>query len=81
MEKRKIMIDKEKIDARIKMGKDAVNLPCPRCGNPMNPRLTLNALSRYYDGLHVCSDCGMAEALEQHAGQMLIPLEDWTIFK
>ena len=35
---------------------------CLRCGQPLDRRLVINALSRYAD-VHICEACGMDEAL------------------
>ena len=34
---------------------------CLRCGQPLDCRLVINALSRYAD-VHICEACGMDEA-------------------
>lgn len=52
---------------------------CPRCGRDSMDRVLLhNALSRQAD-LHICSDCGTAEAM---LDMMLnpLPLEQWAVF-
>ena len=51
--------------------------PCPRCGHhKMREPLVRNALSRYAR-VHICSDCGMEEALMDFAGQPPMPFTQW----
>ena len=58
---------------------DAENPPlCLRCGQRLDRRLVVNALSRYAD-VHICKSCGMNEALRDAYGQVL-PLRDWAAF-
>lgn len=55
---------------------------CPRCGKSnMNPVAIKNALSRRID-LYICSDCGMAEALED-AGifRTKCELNEWSYIR
>lgn len=43
---------------------------CPRCSGPMDSVITArNALSRKDNRTYVCSYCGSAEAMLQHAGE------------
>ena len=54
---------------------------CPRCGSvPLEETLAHNALSRHAYGVYVCSNCGMAEALEDYFG---VPnaILSWEVFK
>lgn len=56
------------------------HLPCPRCGrNTMKPEIATNALSRHADGVFICSDCGVREALLDVMNQKL-PLIQWAYF-
>ena len=55
------------------------NLRCPRCGQQMDEELCRNALSRRQKGLYICSDCGMAEAIEDYTG-CHTPLTEWAMF-
>lgn len=52
---------------------------CLRCGKPLHSRLVINALSRYAQ-VHICSDCGMDEALRDVYGFPL-PLSEWSAVK
>ncbi len=53
---------------------------CPRCGREsMDPVLLRNALSRYAD-LHICPDCGTAEAMLDMMNNPM-PLHEWATFK
>ena len=45
---------------------------CLRCGQPLDHRLVINALSRYAD-VHICEACGMDEALRD-ANRCPLPL-------
>lgn len=49
---------------------------CPRCGGQMNPKASLNALSRYRD-VHICAPCGTDEALRDFADNPL-PFREWA---
>ncbi len=52
---------------------------CPRCGREsMDSVLLRNAMSRHAD-LHICSDCGTAEAMLDMM-QNPLPLEQWAAF-
>ena len=53
--------------------------PCPRCGEQMDEELVHNALSRRQNGIYICSNCGMAEAIEDFVGCHM-PLEEWALF-
>lgn len=49
---------------------------CPHCGRqPLDPRDTLNALSRRDNQTYVCSGCGLIEALRQSVG-----LDPWPTY-
>lgn len=51
---------------------------CPRCGKRnMRLPLTTNALSRRVD-LYICSECGMAEALEDFATSSNNGVKGWV---
>lgn len=52
---------------------------CLRCGQSLNHRLMVNALSRYAD-VHICEACGMDEALRD-ANHCPLPLEEWAAVK
>lgn len=52
---------------------------CLRCGQPLNRRLMVNALSRYAD-VHICEACGMDEALRD-ANYCPLPLGEWAAVK
>jgi hypothetical protein len=63
-----------------KFAPDAVSPPlCPRCGRPLNERLSLNAWSRYAD-IYICNNCGMDEAMQDYRGAPL-PLSEWAAVK
>jgi len=47
--------------------------PCPRCGHKFDDEFS--ALSRLDNKTHICSDCGVAEALENWVG-VFIPNTD-----
>lgn len=48
---------------RTRFSPDATKPPlCLRCGQPLSPILSHNALSRYAD-VHICAACGMDEAM------------------
>ena len=48
---------------RTRFSPDATKPPlCLRCGQPLSPVLSHNALSRYAD-VHICAACGMNEAM------------------
>ena len=49
---------------------------CLRCGQPLDRRLVINALSRYAD-VHICEACGMDEALRD-ANRCPLPLTEWA---
>ena len=49
---------------------------CLRCGQPLDCRLVINALSRYAD-VHICEACGMDEALRD-ANRCPLPLTEWA---
>ena len=54
---------------------------CPRCGiNRLKPALHTNALSRYVEGVYVCDECGLSEALLDYMNNP-IPTEAWAIFQ
>ncbi len=54
---------------------------CPRCGiNRLKAALHTNALSRYVDGVYVCDECGLSEALLDYMNNP-IPTEAWAIFQ
>ena len=54
------------------------HMPCPRCGrDTMKPALVTNALSRHADGIYVCDDCGMREAMEDFLGNRA-RVDDWA---
>ena len=58
---------------------DAENPPlCLRCGQRLDRRLVVNALSRYAD-VHICETCGTDEALRDAYGEPL-SLWDWRAF-
>lgn len=40
----------------------AAPVVCPACGGAMDREKELNALSRYADGVRICSGCGVREA-------------------
>ena len=52
---------------------------CLRCGQPLDRRLVINALSRYAD-VHICEACGMDEALRD-ANRCPLPLTEWAAVK
>lgn len=52
---------------------------CLRCGQPLDCRLVINALSRYAD-VHICEACGMDEALRD-ANRCPLPLTEWAAVK
>jgi len=53
---------------------------CPRCGHDtMDVMVTRNALSRYAD-LHICSDCGIAEAMLDMMRNPL-PIDQWACIR
>ena len=52
---------------------------CLRCGQPLDHRLVINALSRYAD-VHICEACGMDEALRD-ANRCPLPLTEWAAVK
>ena len=52
---------------------------CLRCGQPLDRRLIINALSRYAD-VHICEACGMDEALRD-ANRCPLPLTEWAAVK
>ena len=37
---------------------------CPVCGHALHEELVMNALSRRDNATYICSDCGVAEALQ-----------------
>ena len=49
---------------------------CLRCGQPLDRRLIINALSRYAE-LHICEACGMDEALRD-ANRCPLPITEST---
>ena len=54
---------------------------CPRCGRPMDPKLSQNAFSRRAD-VYVCAPCGTLEAIEDAPCPPFdkvpkMPLENW----
>ena len=54
---------------------------CPRCGRPMDPKLSQNAFSRRAD-VYVCAPCGTLEAMEDAPCPPFdkipkMPLENW----
>ncbi len=54
---------------------------CPRCGrSDMNPVAIKNALSRRID-IYICSECGMAEALEDVGMLRMKGLNDWLYIR
>lgn len=70
----------EQVLAELKIRQREEHLPCPRCGlDKMADNPIRNALSRAAD-IHVCDDCGTAEALRAFHGDAL-PLEDWACMK
>ena len=55
------------------------HIPCPRCGkDTMKPDLYTNALSRHADGVYICDDCGLSEAMLDYMNNPL-PIEDWAV--
>ena len=52
---------------------------CLRCGQTLDRRLVINALSRYAD-VHICEACGMDEALRD-ANRCPLPLTEWAAVK
>ena len=52
---------------------------CLRCGQPLDHRLVINALSRYAD-VHICEACGMDEALRD-TNRCPLPLTEWAAVK
>ncbi len=63
------------VSALQKAGK---RMPCPRCGqNQMNPKVTINALSRYAD-VYICDTCGLDEAMRDFVGQEPVSYSDWS---
>ena len=52
---------------------------CLRCGQPLDRRLVINALSRYAD-VHICEACGIDEALRD-ANRCPLPLTEWAAVK
>lgn len=58
---------------------------CPRClgGIPNNDERGAypGALSRTDDKTEVCSDCGLAEAIEQVLLDKLLPQSEWKAFQ
>ena len=56
-------------------------MPCPRCGrDTMKAKLHTNALSRHADGIHICEECGSAEAVLDFMGSPL-PIALWAMFR
>ena len=54
---------------------------CPRCGiNRLKPELYTNALSRHLDGIYVCDECGLSEALLDFKNTVM-PTEAWAVFQ
>ena len=54
---------------------------CPRCGiNRLKPELYTNALSRHLDGIYVCDECGLSEALLDFKNAVM-PTEAWAVFQ
>ena len=51
---------------------------CLRCGQRLDRRLVVNALSRYAD-VHICENCGMNEAFGDTYSQVL-PLREWAAY-
>lgn len=41
-----------------------MNSNCPTCNGPMHEELVMNALSRRDNATYICSDCGLAEAMQ-----------------
>lgn len=61
---------------KILFAPDAEDPPlCLRCGNPLDKRLVVNALSRHADA-YICGPCGTDEALRDACDQVL-PIQDW----
>lgn len=58
----------------------AAGLPCPRCGYPMADPMTHNALSRRAT-VHICSACGMDEAIMDMCGKSDLPLNEWSMIQ
>ena len=52
---------------------------CLRCGQPLDHRLVIDALSRYAD-VHICEACGIDEALRD-ANRCPLPLTEWAAVK
>lgn len=51
--------------------------PCPCCGARLRDEPAENAVSRYYQGIYICSQCGVREAFE---GQFWRPRSSHTAF-
>ena len=64
-----------------KRQEDGEQTLCPRCGiNRLKPALHTNALSRYVDGVYVCDECGLSEAMLDYM-QSPVPVETWAVFQ
>ena len=48
---------------------------CPRCNRSLDPRPAMNAVSRYDNATYICSQCGTKEAMADHQGLELPPVD------
>jgi len=70
-----IQHDEEGMPVSVKTIKKDIR--CPRCGeNKMYEEQAMNALSRRDNDTYICSDCGAAEAMEDHFKQERMPWAD-----
>ena len=52
---------------------------CPRCGLvKLNQKTENNAISKHEDGIFICSECGVDEAMLEYVNKPL-PLEKWAV--